>query len=71
MTDAAVAMLAPTGAPPLRQASTDQQLVDLWLHGRPSHTQRAYRADSNRFLVFVARRCPRSPWAMSRLSPTR
>ena len=37
-----------------RQASTDDHLVDLWLHGRSPHTQRAYRADSNRFLAFVA-----------------
>jgi len=26
----------------------------LWLHGRPPHTQRAYRADVARFLTFVA-----------------
>jgi integrase/recombinase XerD len=37
-----------------RQASADQQLVELWLHGRPTHTQRAYRADIDRFLAFVA-----------------
>ena len=29
-----------------RQASTDAQLIDLWLHGRSIHTQRAYRADA-------------------------
>src|SRR5919199_6182634 len=40
------------------QASTDAHLVDLWLHGRPPHTQRAYRADSDRFLAFVARPLP-------------
>src|ERR687886_130930 len=38
-----------------RQASTDAHLVELWLHGRSPHTQRAYRADSDRFLTFVAR----------------
>jgi integrase/recombinase XerD len=27
--------------------------VELWLHGRPTHTQRAYRADVCRFLAFV------------------
>jgi integrase/recombinase XerD len=37
-----------------RQATTDAQIVDLWLHGRPPHTQRAYRADVGRFLAFVA-----------------
>ena len=33
-----------------RQAETDQQLIDLWLHGRSEHTQRAYGADAQRFL---------------------
>ena len=33
-----------------RQADTDQQLIELWLHGRSRHTQRAYRADAERFL---------------------
>lgn len=36
-----------------RQADTDSQLLDLWLHGRSEHTQRAYRADAERFLTFV------------------
>src|SRR5262249_59866337 len=44
----------PIGVLP-RQATSDDQLVDLWLHGRPAHTQRAYRADSDRFRTFVAR----------------
>lgn len=35
-----------------RQAETDQHLIDLWLHGRSPHTQRAYRADAERFLEF-------------------
>lgn len=34
--------------------STDAHLVELWLHGRSPHTQRAYRSDSDRFLAFVA-----------------
>jgi len=38
-----------------RQASTDQQLIDVWLHGRSQHTQRAYRGDVGRFLAFTAR----------------
>jgi integrase/recombinase XerD len=38
-----------------RQAETDQQLIDLWLHGRSRHTQRAYRADANRFLDLIAK----------------
>src|ERR1035441_5182131 len=36
-------------APPLLQASSDDQLVATWLHGRSPHTQRAYRADVARF----------------------
>jgi integrase/recombinase XerD len=35
--------------------TTDAQLAELWLHGRPEHTQRAYRRDAERFLAFVAR----------------
>jgi integrase/recombinase XerD len=42
-----------TAAP--RPQATDDQLVELWLHGRSRHTQRAYRADSERFRVFVAK----------------
>lgn len=33
----------------------DKRLLDLWLHGRPATTQRAYRADADRFLRFVTR----------------
>ena len=33
------------------RASSDDQLLALWLHGRSVHTQRAYRADINRFRV--------------------
>jgi hypothetical protein len=47
--------LAPPFTPAPRQATTDARLIDLWLHGRASHTQRAYGADSSRFLAFVAR----------------
>jgi len=31
------------------RASSDDQLLEIWLHGRSSHTQRAYRADIERF----------------------
>jgi site-specific recombinase XerD len=31
------------------QASSDEQLLELWLHGRSRHTQRAYRADFGKF----------------------
>ncbi len=35
------------------QASTDAQLVELWLHNRSEHTQRAYRSDIERLLRHV------------------
>ena len=50
--------IATTAAAPLCQASTDERLVDLWLHGRSPHIQRAYRADGDRFLAFVTRPLP-------------
>jgi integrase/recombinase XerD len=37
----------------VRQADSDDQLVALWLHGRPEHTQRAYRAEVDRFILYV------------------
>lgn len=40
----------------LQQADTDQHLIELWLHGRSRHTQRAYRADAERFLRAVEKR---------------
>jgi site-specific recombinase XerD len=33
-----------------RQANSDGQLIELWLYGRPLHTQRAYASDIARFL---------------------
>jgi len=38
-----------------RQAESDDQLIALWLHGRPDHTQRAYRAEADRFMDDVAK----------------
>lgn len=38
-----------------RQAESDQHLIDLWLHGRSRHTQRAYRADAGRFREAVGK----------------
>jgi integrase/recombinase XerD len=40
-------------AKPRIQATSDGQLVELWLHSRPASTQRAYRADAARFREFV------------------
>jgi integrase/recombinase XerD len=31
----------------------DRQLLDLWLHGRSPHTQRAYSTDAADFFSFV------------------
>jgi len=36
-----------------RQADSDDHLLELWLHGRSEHTQRAYRADAGRFFDAV------------------
>src|SRR3954469_4934110 len=33
----------------VQEASSDDQLIALWLHGRSRHTQRAYLADVDRF----------------------
>ena len=38
-----------------RQAETDEQLLRLWLHGRPATTTRAYTADVDRFRIFVGK----------------
>ena len=32
-----------------QDASDDEHVIELWLHGRSPHTQRAYRADVERF----------------------
>jgi len=34
---------------------TDDQLLALWLHGRPKHTRRAYLRDARQFRAFVAK----------------
>lgn len=36
-----------------RQADSDEQLIELWLHGRPATTQRAYRADVAKMLEHI------------------
>jgi len=37
----------------LSQAKSDDEVVRLWLHGRPGHTQRAYFREVGRFTKFV------------------
>src|ERR1035438_6838597 len=36
-------------ARPVSQATSDEQVLAIWLHGRSPHTQRAYSADIDRF----------------------
>lgn len=36
-----------------QQAESDQHLIDLWVHGRSRHTQRAYRGDAEKFIADV------------------
>ena len=52
-TDGGLIPVQPTALVAPRQAESDQQLIELWLHGRSRHTQRAYRADVERFLTAV------------------
>ncbi len=59
MTALVLADADPTARIHLAQpANTEIHLVNLWLHGRSAHTQRAYRADIGRFLAFVATPLP-------------
>jgi integrase len=37
----------------LREFTSDSQLLEIWLHGRSKHTQRAYRADVEHFLAWA------------------
>jgi integrase/recombinase XerD len=46
-------LVTPTALAVTQQAESDQHLIDLWLHGRSRHTQRAYRRDAERFLAAV------------------
>ena len=39
--------------PEAPRADSDSQLLEIWLHGRSKHTQRAYRADVEHFLTWV------------------
>src|ERR687895_612934 len=38
-----------------RQADTDEQLLELWLHGRPDTTRGAYAADARRLRAFLGK----------------
>jgi integrase/recombinase XerD len=39
----------------VRQATTDEQVIALWLHGRSPHTQKAYSKDIRNFVNIVAK----------------
>ena len=50
-----IAVSLPAGIhPEASDASSDNQLIELWLHERSPHTQRAYRADVGRFRACAA-----------------
>lgn len=38
-----------------QQADNDEQLIELWLHGRPKNTQRGYRKEVDCFADFVGK----------------
>lgn len=40
-------------SPQLVQATNDEQLIQLWLHGKSKHTQRYYSGDVERFFTFA------------------
>jgi integrase/recombinase XerD len=42
-----------TTLPEAPRADSDDRLLEIWLHGRSKHTQRAYRADVGHFLAWV------------------
>ncbi|MEH2033358.1 MAG: tyrosine-type recombinase/integrase [Nostoc sp.] len=39
----------------LSRVSTDQKLIEMWLHGRPISTVKEYRRDVNRFFSFIGK----------------
>lgn len=48
----AIIPVTPTSVVP-QEANSDAQIIELWLHGRSRHTQRAYRADAERLVAFL------------------
>ncbi len=42
----------------VRQASTDDEVIRLWLYGRPENTKRAYQREIGRFLMSVSKPIP-------------
>jgi integrase/recombinase XerD len=57
MSEIATSELLPAlSTPP--QAHSDGQLIEIWLHGRSEHTQRAYAADVHRFYAATGKPLP-------------
>src|SRR3954452_9466988 len=50
-----VAVPMAPAAPMPTQASSDAEVIELWLHGRSPHTQRAYQGDLDAFRAY----CPK------------
>jgi integrase/recombinase XerD len=54
MNDVPLTVVATPITPAIRvQAETDNQLIELWLHGRSRHTQIAYRRDAERMVTWA------------------
>jgi integrase/recombinase XerD len=49
----ALISLNSSNTPMPQQANSDEQVIELWLHGRGKNSRRAYSADILRFLEFV------------------
>jgi len=50
------ALITASEAQMARQAQTDAEVLELWVHGRSPHTQRAYTHDVAAFMAFFTRR---------------
>lgn len=50
-------VVPPATSPPLAVVTNerDDKLIELWLHGRSAHTQRAYRRDVGRLRAFIGK----------------
>ena len=53
MTSESLTTIKPHGI--VSQAQSDAQVVELWIHGRSRHTQRAYAANAERFFTFTGK----------------
>src|SRR5450755_3854456 len=58
MTEEIAVSLGLARPPEAPRADSDCQVLEIWLHGRSRHTQRAYRADVEHFLTWVRKPLP-------------